>query len=304
MSFWKKKDKIKNSNPFRMGHRGYSEVSTASASPSPPPPENDYAQTREMLLGDYQKPVRYDSQGHEDVYSKTKMTDGEDEVKAIKSKIRDLKQDTLKSSRNALQKINEAEEAAASTMSMLGSQSSQIANVGRQLDLSNAYSGKASAQASELRKLNRSIFIPVVKNPFNKMTKEQKEREKILAEEEALRNERNDVRQFEYDSSMRMEDAMRKASRMKSKEGFHQGRTNADRDKYQFEADEEDDAIEDEIDSNLDLLGDVACRLKAMSVSMSEELDSQNRQLDKLSRKVDPITDKLISTAYTLNKTR
>lgn len=173
----------------------------------------------------------------------------------------------------------------------------------RNLDLSKAYSDRASNQASELKQLNRSIFIPVVKNPFTKSSRERKAMAKINRDQEAHQKERDDIRQFEYESSARYENTQRKVNNL-GKEEFRQGRTQSDRRRYQFEPDEEDDAIEDEIDSNLDLLGDATARLRTMAVSMNEELDSQNKQLNKLSKKVDPISSKLMSTTYTLDSTK
>jgi DNA anti-recombination protein RmuC len=180
----------------------------------------------------------------------------------------------------------------------------QIASVGRNLDISKAYSDRASAQAGELKQLNRSIFIPVIKNPFTKGSRERKAMERVNRNHQEHMNEREDIRQFEYDSNVRIEDAQRKANRETAREGSHKGRLQADRNRYQFEADEEDDAIEDEIDGNLDLLGDATGRLKAMASTMNDELDNQNKQLNKVNKKVDPINAKLISTTYTLNSTR
>ncbi|KAI8986997.1 hypothetical protein BDB01DRAFT_719995 [Pilobolus umbonatus] len=282
-----------------MEKNGYKEVPTSASK---------YEQDRLNLLDGYVEPVKYDSSGQEDLYSQSRLAedkhhDDETQIETIKGKIRDLKHDTLESTRNALRKINEAESAATNTMSMLGTQSAQIANVERQLDLSKAYSDKAASQASELKQLNKSIFIPVVKNPFTKGKREKKELENLQKSYREHKDEREDIRQFEYASNMRVEDTMRKAN-AKSQEGIRSGRSQHDRNKYQFEADAEDDAMEDEIDQNLDLLGDVTSKLKAMSVNMSEELNSQNKQLNKINKKVDPINEKLMSTTFTLNSTK
>lgn len=48
--------------------------------------------------------------------------------------------------------------------------------------------------------------------------------------------------------------------------------TLADRAKYQFEADSEDDEMENEIDSNLDALHGAAKRLNALGRAMGEEV--------------------------------
>ncbi|CEP19806.1 hypothetical protein [Parasitella parasitica] len=320
MKFWKKKDKGKPStNPFEeQSDSGslstdYSQTPTANVDNyggrygTAARPVKDEAQNRRDLFGGYQEPKsRYDSSGQQDSYGASKFSEGDEdqEVVQIQHKIRSIKQDSLASTRNALQKISETEATAAITMNMLGTQSTQIANVDRNVDLSKAYSDRAADQAGELKQLNRSIFIPVVKNPFNKGARNRKDMERLNKDHEEHMNERDNIRQFEYDSSARIEDAQRKAMRLKGAEGYHRGRSQSDRNRYQFEADQEDDAIEDEIDGNLDLLGDATARLKAMATAMNDELDSQNKQLNKVNKKVDPINAKLMSTTYTLNSTR
>ncbi|CAO3589835.1 unnamed protein product [Absidia cylindrospora] len=212
--------------------------------------------------------------------------------------------ESLQSTRNALQKITEAEQSAAQSMNQLGTQSTQIANVNRNIDLAKAHSDRASSQADELKQLNRSIFIPVVKNPFNKNARHRREIERLQADQSEHMNERDDIRKFEHDSNARIDQANRRNDHVSSNHGYRRGRSEADRRRYQFEADEEDDAVEDEIDQNLDLLGGATSRLKNMAMTMNEELDSQNKHLGKLNKKVDPISQKLVATTHTLNSTR
>jgi hypothetical protein len=64
--------------------------------------------------------------------------------------------------RNALRIAREAEETARTTLGKLGDQSERIANTERNLDLAKAASSRADDKTSELKKLNRSIFVPVV----------------------------------------------------------------------------------------------------------------------------------------------
>ncbi|KAI8636779.1 hypothetical protein BD408DRAFT_425563 [Parasitella parasitica] len=320
MKFWKKKDKGKTStNPFEENSDSssfsteYSQTSTANVGSyagrygSVAHQVKDETQNRRDLFGDYQVPKNLnDSSGQQDSFRTKKYSEGDEdqEIIQIQNKIRNVKQDTLASTRNALQKISEAEGTAANTMNMLGTQSTQIANINRNVDLSKAYSDRAADQAGELKQLNRSIFIPVVKNPFTKGARNRKEMERSRRNHEEHMNEREDICQFEYGSSARIEDAQRKAMRLKGGEGSHNNRSQSDRNRYQFEADQEDNDMEDEINDNLGLLGDAATRLKAMATSMNDELDSQNKQLDKVNKKVDPINAKLMSTTYTLNSTR
>ncbi|KAI9314993.1 hypothetical protein BX666DRAFT_1861944, partial [Dichotomocladium elegans] len=230
--------------------------------------------------------------------------DEDEEVGALKSQIRNVKQDTLESTRNALRKLAETEDSAATSMNMLQEQSGQIANVGRNLDLSKAYSDRAATQANELKQLNRSIFIPVVKNPFNRSKREQRELEALQRDQAEHMEERDRIRQYEYESNARMEEARRNNSRLGGQEAPRRGRTESDRNRYQFEADSEDDQIEDEIDNNLDLIGGAAARLKNMAITMNQEITSQNGQLDRLNSQVDPLTQRLAQTTHKLNKTR
>lgn len=283
-----------------------------------------------------QQQQQYDSQGQEDAYGRSTRNrygdeegDEDQEVVGIKKQIRDIKQDSLQSTRNALQKISEAEQSATQSMNQLGTQSSklttiigdvymkwfclmgyrflsvaQIANVNRNIDLAKAHSDRASSQADELKQLNRSIFIPVVKNPFNKSARQRRDIERLQADQAEHMDERDNIRQFEQESNARIDQANRRNDRVSSNAGYRRGRSEADRRRYQFEADEEDDAVEDEIDSNLDLLGGATARLKNMALTMNDELDSQNKHLGKLNKKVDPISQKLVATTATLNNTR
>ncbi|CDH50807.1 plasma membrane snare protein [Lichtheimia corymbifera JMRC:FSU:9682] len=340
--FWRKKDKSSPSessastNPFESSDVGstpaasYSSTSASeyppsySSSPAPSRGGGRYgtrhndaeyeSQQRNELFGD--RPSRGAAGGRygggydDDQYggsryaAQQQQEEEDEEVGNIKTQIRNVKQDTLASTRNALQKIHETEQTAANTMNMLGQQSTQIANVDRNLDLSKAYSDRAANQADELKQLNRSIFIPVVKNPFTRNKRQQRELEALKRDQQEHMEERDRIRQFEYESNARLEQAQKRNERVSANAGYSRGRSESDRRRYQFEADEEDDAIEDEIDQNLDLLGGATARLKNMALTMNEEIDSQNRQLDKLNPKIDPLTQKLAATTHKLNKTK
>lgn len=166
--------------------------------------------------------------------------------------------------------------------------------------MSKAYTDRASNQADELKQLNRSIFIPVVSNPFRRKDKERLEaKQKEHAEHMA---ERDNIRQFEYESQARIQETARHNSNQTRSE--RRGRSEADRRRYQFEEDSEDDAIEDELDNNLDLLGDATSRLKNMAVTMNTELDRQNTELGRTVNKVDPINNKLVGITDKLNRVK
>lgn len=182
----------------------------------------------------------------------------------------------------------------------------QLANVNRHLDLSKAYSDKAANSADELKQLNRSIFIPVVSNPFRRKEKERRELENLKKDHSEHMTERDNIRQFEYESSARIQETNRlnSQSAANASTGGRRGRSEADRRRYQFEEDSDDDRVEDEIDENLDLLGGAVGRLKNMAITMNTELDSQNHQLNKAIGKVDPLTNRIVGTTHKLNNTK
>lgn len=70
-----------------------------------------------------------------------------------------------------------------------------------------------------------------------------------------------------------------------------------ERKRYRFadtkEEEDEDDRIEDELDDNLDQLGDVSKRLHALAMAQGDELDSQNKRLDRLNNNAEKLDVRL-----------
>jgi hypothetical protein len=60
----------------------------------------------------------------------------------------------------------------------------------------------------------------------------------------------------------------------------------AEKSKYQFEANESDEEKEKEIHNNLDQLSGVTARLKGLAMATGEEVDRQNKQINKIMQKV------------------
>jgi len=78
----------------------------------------------------------------------------------------------------------------------------------------------------------------------------------------------------------------------------------AERSKYQFEADSEDEEMENEIDNNLDLLHGAASRLKQLGLAMGDEVDAQNRHIDRIGGKVDKVDDEIALNRSRLDRLR
>jgi ABC-type transporter Mla subunit MlaD len=78
--------------------------------------------------------------------------------------------------------------------------------------------------------------------------------------------------------------------------------TLADRGKYQFEADESDDEMEDQIDSNLDTLHGLAKQLNGLGRAMGEEVDTQNKHIDRIIGKTDNVDDQIARNRLKLDR--
>ena len=78
----------------------------------------------------------------------------------------------------------------------------------------------------------------------------------------------------------------------------------AERSKYQFEADSEDEEMENEIDNNLDLLHGAAGRLKQLGLAMGDEVDAQNRHIERIGGKVDKVDDEIAVNRNRLGRIR
>lgn len=146
--FWKKKDKSASetstttttTNPFESDGASYS---TRSSEPSGDSgysagggrygtrrQESDQT-ARNELLGSVRQPMRRYDSDPDDAYATSRFAPSQqeqedEEIGNIKQQIRNVKQDSLASTRNALQKLHETEATAANTMNMLGQQSSEL----------------------------------------------------------------------------------------------------------------------------------------------------------------------------------
>ena len=116
------------------------------------------------------------------------------------------------------------------------------------------------------------------------------------------REERDVTRAAAWSSNARAQDQARKLNKpisaTKTKGSL------AERSKYQFEADSEDEEMENEIDNNLDLLHGAAGRLKQLGLAMGEEVDAQNRHMDRISDKVDTVDDQIALNRSRLDRIR
>jgi hypothetical protein len=211
----------------------------------------------------------------------------EEDVAATKQQIRFMKQEDVSSTRNALRIAAQAEETGRATLARLGAQGERIHNTEKNLDLAANHNRIAEEKAKELKTLNKSMFAVHVSNPFTASSRKAARDQEIIEKHRAEREQRDATRQAAFGSQQRMERTFKELQ--PGDVGYRAPQTKAslaERSKYQFEADSEDDEMENEIDSNLDALGHAAGRLNALARATGQEVDDQNKHIDRIIQKV------------------
>jgi hypothetical protein len=192
--------------------------------------------------------------------------------------------------------------------------SDSLLNTERNLDLARGHVNRADDNTTDIKALNRSIFIPAI--TFNKDKKRLQQEAKLTARYESeradhdrLQNERQEVHQRIGEATTSGLRSFNRDGPPGDDDGGIGGRPGAGRygsqqqverkkqwGRYQFEATASDDEMENEIDDNLDELGDAVGRLKALALASGQEVDRQNKVLEKLHDKTDNVDRKVRST--------
>ena len=140
-----------------------------------------------------------------------------------------------------------------------------------------------------------------VSNPFTAKSRDAARDRVVIEKHLEEREQREATRRAGYLAEKRMEQNFQKLSTTdqvgSSLHGLYRVLTTAlqaakkqknlaERAKYQFEADSEDDEMEDEIDNNLDALSGVTGRLNALAKATGSEIEQQNKDLERIMEKV------------------
>jgi len=227
----------------------------------------------------------------------------EEDVQATKQQIRFMKQEDVSSTRNALRIAAQAEETGRATLARLGAQGERIHNTEKNLDIAANHNRIASEKARELKTLNRSMFAVHVANPFTASSRREKRDQEILEKHRMEREERDATRQAAFGSQQRMERSFKDLQ--PGDQGYRAKQTKsslAERNKYQFEADSEDEEMENEIDSNLDALGHAAGRLNLLARATGQEVEKQNETIDRVIVKVSHLPTFSVTFINTLSR--
>ncbi|KAI9726254.1 MAG: Protein transport protein S9 plasma membrane t-SNARE [Cirrosporium novae-zelandiae] len=224
----------------------------------------------------------------------------EEDIQATKQEIKFMKQQDVSSTRNALRIAAQAEETGRNTLARLGAQGEMIHNTEKNLDLAANHNRQAEDKARELKTLNKSMFAVHVSNPFTAKERRRQRDEDIINKHRDERIERETTRQAAFQSTQRMEKTFKDLNNGGGPGA--KGSNVAERAKYQFEADSDDDAMENEIDSNLDALSGAAGRLNALARATGKEVEEQNRHLDRITGKSDMVDDQIAMNRARLDR--
>ncbi|KAF9883288.1 Protein transport protein S9 plasma membrane t-SNARE [Aspergillus nanangensis] len=248
------------------------------------------------------------SSGYTDAtYSQRNLTaeeEEEEEIQTVKQDIRFIKQGDVASTRNALRVAAQAEETGREALARLGAQGERMHDTEKNLDMATIEGRIAEEKAKELNTLNKSMFAVHVSNPFTSARRRRERDEKVLNNHREDRDTREGTRKDAFVANQRMERTFREIEREATK-GAPKHRANVtERAKYQFEADSEDEAMETEIESNLNLLSGAAGRLNGLARATGRELDDQNQLLDRIGGKSDYVDDQIAMNRAKLDRIR
>lgn len=251
---------------------------------APPPYAADYGQGNHSGAYGGEAHPGYEAYGDRQL---TAEEEEEEDVEATKQEIRFMKQEDVSSTRNALRVAQQAEETGRNTLARIGAQGERIHNTEKNLDLTDNSNRTAAEKARELKTLNKSMFAVHVANPFTGASRRQKRDDDIMEKHRHERAVREATRREGYATDQRLQKTFQD---LDSGDGAGAAKTHktslAERAKYQFEADEEDEQMENEIDSNIDALHGAATRLNGLARATGKELDEQNRHLGRINNKV------------------
>ena len=228
----------------------------------------------------------------------------EEDVTATKQQMRFIKQEDVSSTRNALRLAAQAEEQGVTTLARIGAQGERIHNTEKNLDLTANHNRLAEEKAKELKHLNRSMFAVSVSNPFTSGKRAEQRDADVLEKHRLEREMREQTRRAEHSTDQRMQKTFKDLSKEDPNSAARKQAGLAERSRFQFEADSEDEEMENEvsqvpfiretrrltvhvqIDSNLTALHGAAGRLNNVARAVGKEVDEQNRHLERINAKV------------------
>ncbi|KAJ3057255.1 Protein transport protein S9 plasma membrane t-SNARE [Rhizophlyctis rosea] len=194
----------------------------------------------------------------------------------LEAKTKKVQNDSLSSTRRALQRLNETETVGQNNLTRLNQQSEQLYNIERRLDSADHHAKVSDAKADHLKNLNRFFLLPSWGGGKAKKREEAARRHE--AEEDSKREKQREADLRASANRRAYQDSIGQRDHTRSN-GYGN---------YTTPEGLERDDTEQEIDRNLDQISSGLSRLKMMGHAMNAELEAQtpwtNRIMDKTSR--------------------
>ena len=230
------------------------------------------------------------------------------ETRAIGQEIRETRKAGLDSLDRSLAMARGALGVAGETAQRLQEQRHRLERAGENLDHAAGQNDLAAEQTKELRKYNRSMFVPVAGNPFTSKKRMAAKQEEMLQRherareqrdqqrEEALANDRTFAQNMESTRSQRP--MPQRSAAANSKYIFNDNDSDEDRDKHEAE----DQADEDNLNYKMHELGDVVNELGQRARAMNTEVDTHIRIIDRNIEKTDYVDTGIARNRNALNR--
>lgn len=240
-----------------------------------------YAQNR------YGQPGANDNQydGYGEPRELTQEEQDELQVQADKEEIKRLKREGAESTNRSLAIANGALDTANSTLARLGMQGERLHNAEKNLDISANHSKVAEDRTKELKKLNGSMFNPHLGNPFTSSKRAAQRDADILERHRMERDQRQTTRADAFAANQRLDGTFKELTDDRALNSF-KGASAAEKSKFAFEEDDEENEDEETIDQNTQKIAFAVGRLNVAARAIGTEVDSQNGVISRIGEKV------------------
>lgn len=171
------------------------------------------------------------------------------------------------------------------TYARLGAQHERLNYTETLLDKASTSTREADVSTKKLKSLNRSMFAVHVNNPFTAGRRNAEMEKRTLDNHRADRDMRESTRKAGFDSNARMEQGFKEIEKARGTDKWQRA-SGAEKSKYQFEDDSEDDAAEDRIDDAMERTAGHVSTLNSVARLMGKEIEDQNQLIDRLGDKV------------------
>ncbi|KAL3961598.1 hypothetical protein ACCO45_003121 [Purpureocillium lilacinum] len=212
----------------------------------------------------------------------------EAEYQAILSEKRQVQQESAASVSRSVQMARQANEVGQATLARLGAQGERLHNTEKNLDLAANQNKIAQDRAAELKTLNRSMFAVHVGNPFTSKQRQQKADDEVMNRHRSERDQREATRRDGYTANQRMESTFRDINSVGRP---RQQPRKKDYGKFNLDDEEGADELEDQIDDGITELEGQVSMMNMVGRAIGKEVDSQNKQIDRIMTKSDAVDD-------------